>query len=131
MNTITLNREYGKWLNTIPWDYFTTLSYKWDVKAKQCRRVMDNLTKELVESKRDFGMFWVAEWHKSGTSTHTHLLLKGEVTDLVDYYWKSNNYGDNRGIKHLAYDSSKGACYYVSKYYDRNVDNDIFVRTIT
>ena len=25
-------------------------------------------------------MFWVAEWHKSGTSTHTHLLLKGEVT---------------------------------------------------
>ena len=43
---------------------------------------MDNLTKELVESKRDFGMFWVAEWHKSGTSTHTHLLLKGEVTDL-------------------------------------------------
>ena len=42
MNTITLNREYGKWLNTMPWDYFTTLSYKWDVKAKQCRRVMDN-----------------------------------------------------------------------------------------
>ena len=30
MNTITLNREYGKWLNTMPWDYFTTLSYKWD-----------------------------------------------------------------------------------------------------
>ena len=39
-----LNIEYGKWLNTMPWDYFTTLSYKWDVKAKQCRRVMDNLT---------------------------------------------------------------------------------------
>lgn len=65
---------------------------------------MDNLTNELVESKRDFGMFWVAEWHKSGTSTHTHLLLKGEVTDLVDCYWKRNNYRDNRGIKHLAYD---------------------------
>ena len=47
----------------------------------------------------------------------------------MDYYWKSNNYGDNRGIKHLEYDNSKGACYYVSKYYDRNVDNDIFVRT--
>ena len=40
-------------------------------------------------------------------------------------YWKSNNYGDSKGIKHLAYDSSKGACYYVSKYYDRNIDNDI------
>ena len=48
---------------------------------------------------------------------------------LVDYYWKSNNYGDNKGIKHLAYESSKGACYYVSKFYDRNLDNDIFVRT--
>ena len=99
MSVNSLNREYGKWLNTMPWDYFTTLSFKWDVKAKQCRSVMDNLTKELVDSKRDFGMFWVAEWHKSGTSTHTHLLLKGEVTDLVDYYWKSNNYGDNRGIR--------------------------------
>ena len=52
---------------------------------------MDNLTKKLVDSKRDFGMFWVAEWHKSRTSTHTHLLLKGDVTDVVDYYWKSNN----------------------------------------
>ena len=27
------------------------------------------------------------------------------------------------------YDNTKGACYYVSKYYERNVDNDIFVRT--
>ena len=60
---------------------------------------MDNLTKELVKSKIDFGMFWVAEWHKSGTSTHTHLLLKGDVTDVVDYYWKSNNYSGNRGCQ--------------------------------
>ena len=117
-----LNTPHHK-LNSLTPDILFSI----DVKVKQRRRVMDNLTKELVDSKRDFGMFWVAEWHKSGTSTHTHLLLKGEVTDLVDYYWKSNNYGDNRAIKHLAYDSSKGACYYVSKFYDRNVDNDIFV----
>ena len=52
MNTVGLNREYGKWLNTMPQDYFTNLSYNWDVKAKQCRIVMDNLNKELVESKR-------------------------------------------------------------------------------
>ena len=46
---------------------------------------------------------------------------------MVDYYWKSNNYGDRKGIKHLTYDGSKGARYYVNKYYDRNIDNDIFV----
>ena len=34
-----------------------------------------------------------------------------------------------RGIKHLAYENGKGASYYVSKYYDRDVDNDIFVKT--
>lgn len=30
---------------------------------------------------------------------------------------------------HLAYDSGKGACYYVIKYYDIDLDNDIFVKT--
>ena len=108
-------------------NYFTTLSYNWDFKAKQCRRLIDRLTKELVKSKRDFGIFWVAEWHQSGIFTHTSN-SKGEVTDLVDYYWKSNNYGNNRGIKDLAHESSKVACYYISKYYDRNVDYNIFVR---
>ena len=28
MSVNSLNREYGVWLNTMPWDYFTTLSYK-------------------------------------------------------------------------------------------------------
>jgi len=58
------------------------------------------------------------------TFIHTHLLLKGDVTDVVDYYWKSNNYGDNKVIKHISYDSSKGANYYICKYIDKNVDYD-------
>ena len=85
-------------LHSISWDYFTALSCKCDVNAKKHRWVMDSPAKELVESKRNFIMFCVAEWHKSVTTIYTHLFLKAEVADLVYYYWKSNNYSDNRGV---------------------------------
>ena len=56
-------------------------------------------------------------------------ILKTLLKASYDRGHHTNNIFDNRGIKHLSYDSSKGACYYVSKYYDRNIDNDIFVKT--
>ena len=59
-----------------------------------------------------------------------HIVVKNEVKTFFKSYFNPNlMLGDSKGIKHLAYDSSKGACYYVSKYYNRNVDNDIFLRT--
>ena len=48
-------------LHSISWDYFTALSCKCDVNAKKHRSVMDSPAKELVESKRNFIMFCVAE----------------------------------------------------------------------
>ena len=53
-----------------------------------------------TEKEEDLGEKFIED--ENFFENHTHLLLKGDVTDLVDYYWKSNNYGDNRGIKHLS-----------------------------
>ena len=43
-----LNTEYGKFLNTQDWDYFTTLTYKWDV--KQNRTYMDRLVDNIKKT---------------------------------------------------------------------------------
>ena len=56
---------YADWLNTQQWDYFTTLTYKWDVSEKQNRRNMDRMINTIDNKVNDFNMFWVSEWHKS------------------------------------------------------------------
>jgi hypothetical protein len=119
-----LNTEYGKFLNTQDWDYFTTLTYKWDVKQKQNRTYMDRLVDNIKKTGLSFSMFWVSEWHRSGTSTHNHLLIKGDVITSIDKYWSKNNLGSKKYNKHLVYERHKGASFYLTKYIDKNVDYD-------
>ena len=42
---------YADWLNTQQWDYFTTLTYKWDVNEKQNRRNMDSVSFQRKSDK--------------------------------------------------------------------------------
>ena len=104
---MTINTAYANFLNTQKWDYFTTLTYKWDVKQKQNRRNMDRMISALQKSDPNFNIFWVSEWHRSGTSTHNHLLIKGEITDLIDKHWTSKGLGIKKYIKHLKYDKKR------------------------
>ena len=56
-------------------------------------------------------IFWIMEYSNYG-KTQNHLLLKGEnINYEVDSYLKKSNLVDNRFIKHIAYNSSKGANY--------------------
>jgi hypothetical protein len=119
-----LNTEYGKFLNTQDWDYFTTLTYKWDVKQKQNRTYMDRLVDNIKKTGLFFSMFWVSEWHRSGVSTHNHLLVKGDVITSIDQYWSENNLGSKKHNKHIVYERDKGASFYLTKYIDKNVDYD-------
>jgi len=54
---------------------------------------MSKLTKHLKKQAIAFSMVWVSEWHRSGTSTHSHLLTKGVGIILVDKYWYERNLG--------------------------------------
>ena len=38
-----------------------------------------SLENELQKTEKEFEMFWVSEWHKSGTSVHNHLLFRGDI----------------------------------------------------
>ena len=115
-NTQELVNQWGKWLGMENWDYFTTITYKHNVSVKSNYRIMDRLEKSLDKTMLKIRMFWIMEYSNYG-STHNHLLLKGEnINYEVDSYLKKSNLVDNRFVKHIAYNSSLGANYYVCKY---------------
>ena len=115
-NTQGLVNQYGTWLGEDDWDWYTTVTYKHNVSVKSNYRIMDRLEKSLDKTMLKMRMFWIMEYSNYG-STHNHLLLKGEnINYEVDSYLKKSNLVDNRFVKHIAYNSSLGANYYVCKY---------------
>ena len=124
MNKLT--SDFGDFLMKEDWNYFSTLTYKWDVKPKANRINMDKLAASLNNIDKKYTMFWAAEWHRSGTSLHNHLLIKGDIRKEIDKFWLSNNLGIRKYISHLKYDKNKGAAYYISKYIDRDIDYDFY-----
>jgi hypothetical protein len=126
MNKTTLNRAYGEFFGREQWDYFSTLTYKYPVNVKRNRSIMDRLIKSLKKQATAFSMVWVSEWHRSGTSTHSHLLTKGVDITLVDKYWSKSNLGYKKFNDHKVYEKDKGANFYMAKYIDKEIDYDIF-----
>ncbi len=118
------NRAYGDFLQSQSWDYFSTLTYKYDVNENANRKNMDRMVSYINKKVGDYSMFWVAEWHSTRTSIHNHLLFRGDLKRIINAYWTRNRLGDSKGLKHLEYDSTKGASYYISKHIDKQVDYD-------
>ncbi|MDC0201865.1 hypothetical protein OAJ56_01400 [Flavobacteriales bacterium] len=119
-----LARAYGDLLMKEDWSYFSTLTYKWNVKPKANRINMDRLASSLNVIDKRYTMFWAAEWHTTGISLHNHLLVKGDITQDIDRFWTSNRLSDKKFISHIKYEKDKGANFYVSKYLDKNIDYD-------
>ena len=106
-------RGYADWLKQTTWDIFSTLTYRYDVKAKQNYRIMTALEKYLQTLKKPFKMFWVTEFTNYNYNTHNHLLVKGDIVGDINYHLKSKSLiGDK--VKHLTYE--KEASLYVSKF---------------
>ena len=116
--------EMGKWLAGMPWDTFSTVTYRYDVKAKQNFKIMTGLEEYLKTLGKPFNMFWVSEWHRSGSSVHNHLLVKGDITQDIDRFWTSNRLSDKKFISHIKYEKVKGANFYVAKYLDKEIEYD-------
>ena len=123
-NKVTLNREFGNLFGRENWDYFSTLTHKWTVGMNRNRRVMEGLVRSLKKQGLAFSMVWVSEWHRSGSSTHNHLLTKGVDITLIDRYWCSHNLGRKKFNDHKIYEKNKGANFYLAKYLDKEVDYD-------
>ena len=69
-------------------------------------------------------MVWVCEWHRTGTSTHSHLLTKGVDVAVIDKYWSNSNLGYKKFNDHKVYERDKGANFYMAKYIDKEIEYD-------
>ncbi len=106
-------RSMGNWLGGMPWDIFSTITYRYDIKAKQNYRIMTGLEEYLKSLDKPFNMFWVTEFTNRNYNTHNHLLLKGNIVNDITYHLKTQSLiGDY--VKHYPYE--KGASMYVSKF---------------
>ena len=103
----------GKWLASMYWDIFSTITFRYDIKANQNFRIMTGLIKYLKSLGKPFNLFWVTEFTNYNFSTHNHLLLKGDIKNDINYHLKSKSLiGDH--VKHEPY--KEGASIYVSKF---------------
>ena len=110
----------GNWLGKTKWDYFSTITYRYDVKAKQNFKIMTGLEEYLKTLDKPFNMFWVTEYTNYNYNTHNHLLLKGDIVGDINYHLKSKSLIGNH-VKHLPYE--KSASIYVSKFIcDNKID---------
>ena len=106
-------KSYGEWLAQTKWDTFSTITYRYDVKARQNFKIMTGLEEYLKSLDKPFNMFWVTEFTNSNYNTHNHLLLKGNIVNDITYHLKGKSLiGDY--VKHLPYE--EGANMYVAKF---------------
>jgi hypothetical protein len=118
-------KSMGKWLGSMPWDIFSTITYRYDIKAKQNYRIMKGLERYLEKLKKPFNMFWVTEYTNYNYNTHNHLLVKGDIVRDINYHLRSKSLiGDH--VKHLPYE--KSASMYVSKFICDDKTNYGFVK---
>ena len=106
-------RSMGKWLASMPWDMFSTITYRHNINISQNYRIMKKLEEYLLSLDKSFNMFWVTEYTNYNFSTHNHLLLKGNIKNDINYHLKSKSLiGDH--VKHEPY--QEAASMYVSKF---------------
>jgi hypothetical protein len=103
----------GNWLGKTKWDTFSTITYRYDVKAKQNFRIMTGLEEYLKTLDKPFNMFWVTEYTNYNYNTHSHLLGKGDIVGDINYYLRSKSL-IGKHVKHLPYEKSASMC--VSKF---------------
>jgi len=105
--------NYANWLAETKWDTFSTITYRYDVKTEQNRKVMTGLEEYLKTLNKPFNMFWVTEFTNYAYNTHNHLLLKGDIAGDINYHLRSKSL-IGKHVKHEPYD--KGASIYVAKF---------------
>ena len=106
-------KSMGNWLGGMPWDIFSTITYRYDIKPKQNYRIMKGLERYLEKLKKPFNLFWVTEYTNYNYNTHNHLLVKGDIVGDINSHLRSKSLiGDH--VKHLPY--QKSASMYVSKF---------------
>lgn len=128
--------EYATWLNTMPWNWWATLTSNWDFNLKGLRKKMTQLKDWLKKLCREIRIFYVLEPHKDKTGYHAHALLftgESKINEAtINRIWQKLA-GGGLAYNHTQikkYDPIKGANFYVCKFINRpGIDWDILIET--
>jgi hypothetical protein len=121
-----LNRIMGEFIGEYNWDIFCTLTYKNGCKEYYNRVVMENYyqkNKNLIKR-----MFFVSERNKNYKDVHSHFLISTDSVELLINKNKSlHKFGHIHNVvidknKFVTEDGVLTVGYYVSKFFDKNVD---------
>jgi len=73
-------KDYETWLESMPWNYFATLTVQYKMSLDRWRyRIEEVFHPKLTYQEERAKIFWVAEKFKSGDNFHAHALIKSEL----------------------------------------------------
>lgn len=124
-------REMGNFIGSMDWNLFITLSYKNGCRENFNRKIMENYyqkNRNLIDR-----MFFVSERNKNYSDVHSHFLVStNSIQKLIDKNRSLNRFGHILNIeidknKFITEEGVLSVGYYVSKFYNKEVDWDLFV----
>lgn len=125
--TKQLINDYSSWLKNIQWEYFSTITFKYDMTNNQSRNHMELIIKKIKLVIKKFYIFYVIEPTSDRRQTHIHLLSIGKgVTAIINQYLKKKKISNPKFVKHEEFNKYEGATSYLVKYINSNsVDYDV------
>ena len=127
-----MNREYGKWIGEMNWDYFITVRKNYRVSKKGIRRLIEKLGHQVQSSSIIERMFIVGERDFDDMENyHTHLLINTPIgqKDIESFLRKTLGEKDNIHTEPVIDNTSVGI--YLSKFLDKDIEYDIYQNTKT
>lgn len=121
----------GNFIGSMDWNLFITLSYKNGCRENFNRKIMENYyqkNRNLIDR-----MFFVSERNKNYSDVHSHFLVStNSIQKLIDKNRSLNRFGHILNIeidknKFITEEGVLSVGYYVSKFYNKEVDWDLFV----
>ena len=99
IKTKELVNTWGGWLGEESWDYFSTITYRYDISARRNENIMLGIEERLKNKTPSHKLFWIMEYTSNNYQTHNHLLIKGDgARDEIDLYLKEKGMGFTLGF---------------------------------
>jgi len=128
--------EYAKWLDTMKWTYWTTLTTRYKLTMKSARRMMEGMQKELQKGG-EAQIFFAIEPFDIKEGYHIHALILApkvykykHIIQLFQHVSgnkvnRKNNDGEStwNRCEVEKYYKSKGANYYCAKYITKELSD--------
>lgn len=125
-----MEREYGKWIGEMEWNYFITVRKNYRVTKKGIRRLIEKIGNQIQSSSTIKRLFIVGERDfDDWDNFHTHILIHttDDKQETETFLKKTLGEKDNIHTEPVIDKQSVGI--YLTKFINRDIDYDLFTKT--